>query len=194
VFSLEAVTVVQLFAWIVPGVVIVYLRSRFLVGRLDAELSIRGALGIALVYAAVLFPLVGDPSKWSGARYYAVVLIVPAVVGVTLGVSAQFEPIRRLSRLIGLKLIHDIPSAWDYVFSRREPRWVLVTLKDGTIYRGCYVARSFASSDPSERDLYLEELCSFDEKSMKWTSLPDRSILVCKDSISTIELVKNGEP
>ena len=52
---------------------------------------------------------------------------------------------------------HPTQKPWDYVFGKREPYWVIVTLKDGTKIAGSYDSESFSSSAPSEEQLYLEE-------------------------------------
>jgi hypothetical protein len=57
-------------------------------------------------------------------------------------------------------LAHPLPKAWDYFFRQGVPCWVVATLKDGRIVAGLYGRDSFASSYPSEEDIYLEKLCS----------------------------------
>ncbi|MCL6580964.1 MAG: DUF6338 family protein, partial [Firmicutes bacterium] len=47
--------------------------------------------------------------------------------------------------------------SWDYFFGKRRPCWVLVHLKTGGLVAGLMGAKSFASSYPEQRDLYLEE-------------------------------------
>ncbi len=52
---------------------------------------------------------------------------------------------------------HPIQKPWDFVFGQKIPYWVIVTLKDGTKIGGSYDDKSFASSNPAEEQLYLEE-------------------------------------
>ncbi len=52
---------------------------------------------------------------------------------------------------------HPIQKPWDFVFSQKIPYWIVVKLKDGTKIAGSYDEKSFASSNPSEEQLYLEE-------------------------------------
>jgi len=52
---------------------------------------------------------------------------------------------------------HPIQKPWDYVFGKRMPYWVIVTLKNGNKIAGSYDTKSFASSAPAGEQLYLEE-------------------------------------
>lgn len=52
---------------------------------------------------------------------------------------------------------HPISKPWDYVFGKRKPYWVKVTMKDGTVLAGRYGENSFTSSSPAEEQIYLEE-------------------------------------
>ena len=52
---------------------------------------------------------------------------------------------------------HPIQKPWDFVFSKRIPYWVIVTLKDDSKIAGSYDSKSFSSSAPAEEQLYLEE-------------------------------------
>lgn len=52
---------------------------------------------------------------------------------------------------------HPTQKPWDYVFNKRVPYWIIVTLKDGTKIAGSYDENSFSSNAPAEEQLYLEE-------------------------------------
>ena len=61
--------------------------------------------------------------------------------------------------------MHLVPTAWDYQFGRlREAHWVLVELKDGSRVAGFFGTRSFASSHPEERDIFIEQVYHIDEQ------------------------------
>lgn len=77
---------------------------------------------------------------------------------------------------------------WDYVFSKRESFWVAIHLKNGEVLRGKYALNSFASSYPSERQLYIEELwISDEERKFGRKANRTRGILVSQDEISYIK-------
>lgn len=60
------------------------------------------------------------------------------------------------------KIVHPVPKAWDDLFGRKEPLWILVHLKNGHLIGGLYAENSFASSFPNPQDLYLEEIWKVD--------------------------------
>lgn len=100
-----------------------------------------------------------------------IILVSPFLLGVALGVLSQRETVRRFLQRLGFSTVHPIPNAWDYFFGRTAPVWVLVTLHDGSIVSGRFAYKSFASSDRSERDLYLESLYVVAEDG-PWTEVP----------------------
>jgi hypothetical protein len=64
---------------------------------------------------------------------------------------------------------------------------VLVTLKDGGQVAGLFGSRSFASSDPSERDLYIQSVFSMSGKG-QWQRVPrNDGVLISGDQIKYIE-------
>lgn len=65
---------------------------------------------------------------------------------------------------IAKHVVHPIQKPWDYVFGKRESFWVIVHLKDGNKIGGKFDTKSFASSNPAEEQLYLEELWELDKK------------------------------
>lgn len=54
--------------------------------------------------------------------------------------------------------VHPVSRPWDYVFSKREPAWIIVHLKNGSVVGGRYDNQSFASSWPASEQIFLEEL------------------------------------
>ena len=64
--------------------------------------------------------------------------------------------------------------------------WVLVTLKDGTRFAGFCGPDSFISSDPAERDLYIQWVYDLDDED-GWRSRGETGLLVAGGEISTIE-------
>ena len=94
--------------------------------------------------------------------------------------------IDRLLFKLKIKTIHSTPTAWDYFFSKQESSYVIVTLVDGTKLYGYYSLNSFTSSDPDERDMYIEKL--YDEE---WnTDNEDAGAYIAKEQIKYIEFRK----
>lgn len=124
-----------------------------------------------------------------------VVFVSPVFLGWLLGYINKQELIERgLSSLGRMQTLSRYRVAWDYKFSRiNEPLWLLVTLKDGSQVAGRFLANSLASSDPSERDLYLEEVYQFDDDN-PWQPVPATSgIWIAGDEIRYIEFWKDQE-
>ncbi|MDB9420596.1 DUF6338 family protein [Microcystis aeruginosa CS-563/04] len=89
--------------------------------------------------------------------FIIIIFISPVLIGLTLGYVNQKQLLERGLSSLGFKTITGFPSAWDYSFSRiEEPVWVLITLKDGSQIAGWFGKNSLASSELSERDIYLE--------------------------------------
>ena len=61
-----------------------------------------------------------------------------------------------------------MPTGWDWIFSRTEECYVIVTLKDGTEVAGYFGTNSMASSDPDRRDIYLEKVYKIPEDGGIW--------------------------
>ena len=59
-------------------------------------------------------------------------------------------------------IVHPIQKPWDYVFGKKRPYWLIVHLKDGRKIGGKFDYKSFASSNPAEEQIYLEELWKLD--------------------------------
>jgi hypothetical protein len=79
-----------------------------------------------------------------------------------------FWPIVSLKLLkwppIAKHVVSPIQKPWDYVFGKRQAFWTIVHLKDGRKIGGRYDTNSFASSNPAEEQIYLEELWELDEE------------------------------
>lgn len=61
----------------------------------------------------------------------------------------------------------------------------MVALKDGTHWAGYLSERAFLSTDPAERDLYLDDVYSVDEENT-WTQ-KGSSVWIAHDAIQSIE-------
>ena len=93
-----------------------------------------------------------------------------------------------LYRLIKVKPISPIPTGWDWIFSRVDPCYVLVTLKDGSRIAGYLGSSSMASSDPDRKYLYIEKLYTIPEDGSDWVEFAGTlGIHISGDQISYIE-------
>jgi hypothetical protein len=187
-------------AFIVPGLIMVFVRSQMTTGRMSPpKESYLIYFTLSIIYYAIIFPFIIQSLRPHADSFFAmyiswllIILIIPFELGLLMGFDARFGWIRRMFSRLGLSVvIHAIPTAWDYKFLQlKYPEFVLVTLKDGTKFAGFLGAGSFISSDQSERDLYLEKVYDLDEHS-NWIDKGDQRLLIAAGGISTIQFWPN---
>lgn len=185
---------------LLPGFILLYTRSRFTSGGRLPSLKENVALYIVLsaIYLIVFKPFFVWQSDSKGAAAYVwtllVFLIYPALLGTCLGVIAQkrliesiFSWLTQLIRL-NVSLVDPTPTAWDWRFSRLAECFVIIKLKDGSTIYGRAGLRSFVSSDPNERDIYIEPIYTLAENG-DWQQSGARGIWIGAGEISTIEFI-----
>ena len=172
-------------AFVVPGLIVTYVRSQFVTGRMRSPKDDAVAyLALSVLYYGIAFPgieylLANDRPGWpKAAGWVALVIVGPAIFGLILGVIAGKGWLRRLAARLGLNTVHHLPTAWDFAFAgRRETTYVLATLVDGVEVAGAFGTRSFASSDPAERDLLIEEIVDIGPDG-QWTNRRERTAIL----------------
>jgi Family of unknown function (DUF6338) len=102
------------------------------------------------------FPPRDPPLIVAAIVYVAGFMVLPAAIGFVLLIAYQQGLVSNLFRLLGVRYIDATPRAWDYFFSQGRPCLVVATLTDGTKVAGYMGTNSFATSYPSDEDLYLE--------------------------------------
>jgi len=123
-----------------------------------------------------------------------IVIISPTLLAIGAAWLSQRGVLMSLLERLGLRPMHAIPASWDYLFGGlRQVTWMLVTLKDGEKIAGMFGPHSFASSDPEERDLFLEDVYTIDDDGVWHRSSPDAAILISGSEIKCIELWANQE-
>lgn len=191
-------TIFLIIAFFVPGYVMFISRSQFVVEPLkngqEFLLKILGysclnyALSCWAVYLLLSLPL---SILFTALLWFVVLLVFPIIVGSLWGISVQKEWGYRLLRKFGLCPVHITPSAWDWKFGRMKDSYVLVTLKDGTKYAGWCGSNSFMSSDPRERDMYIEKMFDLSGDGKPWGDRGSDSVLICSNEIRTVEFISS---
>ena len=179
---------------LVPGLIVLSVRSQFLTGRRPSHsAALLSYLTVSVIYYALALPFVDfilsfqEPGKGNVLlTWFALIFIGPALLGLLLGVNIQKNLFRRALQCCGLNLIHVIPTAWDWKFGNMTEQWVLVTLKDGTRFAGFCGGESFMSSDPSERDIYIQWTYDIDDQN-NWSSRGENGVLIAAGEVQTIE-------
>ncbi len=87
---------------------------------------------------------------------------------------------------------HPIRKPWDYIFSKRERYWVIVTLNDKTQIAGKYSNESFSSSAPADDQIYLEEAWVLNDRGgFDRARKKTKGILITSKEIATVELFQH---
>lgn len=141
------------------------------------------------LYLIVIKSDINPVGRW--LLLFTISLLGSSLVGFFIAVIKQHQIIDRMLWKIKVRTIHTTPTAWDYIFSKQESGFVIVTLIDDQKLYGWYSAHSFTSSDQDERDIFIEKAYIFDGK--KW-EIDNQSLgfYIAKDQIKVIEF-KKGE-
>lgn len=177
----------------IPGIVVLFVRSQFVQRRSSpTSRTLLKYCTVTAIYYALVFLLV-DPvlpitinsdNVWA---WFCLIFAGPAVLGLLLGINIQKNLFHRMLQYCRLKLVHAVPTAWDWKFGYMAPQWVFATLKDGTSFAGFFGPESFMSSDPEERDIYIQWV--YDILDDHTWSVPDKSkgVLIAAGEIQSIE-------
>lgn len=182
---------------VTPGFIIVFVRSQLVSGRiLPYPAGFLLYLTVSTIYWAVLFlitdVLIANHLWWEGStlgtlRWLVFLVIIPVIVGAVTGAVSNRTLLYKTLKKIRLNPIHPTPSAWDWTFSDLNEQYILVRLNNGSMFGGFLGADSFISSDPDERDLYIEEIFELDEEN-NWVTNGHGVYLTGRD-ISSIEFL-----
>jgi hypothetical protein len=191
--SVESVYLVL--AFVVPGMIITLVRAQFFTSRMRSlSESIVSYLALTILYYGLAAPVVEyvlsirEPGRQKIFAWVGLIILLPAAVGLLLGILGQNDVFRRLLQFCRINPVHATPAAWDYAFARLlGDHFVMETLSDGSTVGGIYGSRSFASSDPAERDLFLQEIYDVDGDSWKKRS-EQQAILIPAKEIKHVQI------
>ncbi|WP_420404505.1 DUF6338 family protein [Nisaea sp.] len=179
--------------FLVPGLIVLFVRAQFVTGqRASSSLVALDYLTISVAYYALTLPIVDavttiqEPGYGKAFAWFSLVFIGPAILGLLLGINVQKNYIYRLLRKIGLNPVHVVPSAWDWKFGNMQDQWVLVALKDGTKFGGFCGNASFISSQPTERDIFIQWIYDIND-SNEWIPRGETGALIPAGEILSIE-------
>ncbi len=186
-------TLVMTLGFIVPGLIVLFVRAQFVTGWGSSQsTALLSYFTVSVIYWALILPFVDleQPVDVFGVRaalmWFALVIVGPAILGLILGIDTEKGLLRHLLQRCGLNPVHAMPTAWDWKFTGMVDQWVLVTLKDGDSFAGFCGDRSFMSSDPGERDIYIQWLYDVDDAG-NWSRSSEKGILITAGEIRSIE-------
>lgn len=181
-------------AFLLPGFIVSYIYSQFIGGQKKSPFNeILQYLALSSLYFGLTIPFGtwADAGKLASERVwtaFAFLVLGPIVLGTCLGLLAQKSVPQRLFKKIGVGIVHPIPTAWDWRFSDfKSGTFVLVTMTDGSKVAGLLDESAFASSDASERDIYIDDVWDFSEDG-GWSPRGERQgILIFRSEMRYIE-------
>lgn len=190
--SLDAIYIA--FVFVVPGYIISCFRAHFVTGRKPTRpdyfvrLLTLSALNFTISGWAIYLAFAWDTGPVARTLVWLFVLgVSPVAIGIISGMGSQREWPRNLYGWIGLSPLHYIPTSWDYQFSKQAAWWVLVVLKNDTKFAGYWSGKSFASSEPEERDVLIEQVFEIPDEG-PWTPT-NKSVLITSGEIRSIEFI-----
>jgi len=180
-------------AVIVPGLIITFVRTQFTTGRMQKHSeAILSYFTLSAVYGAIALPILdwfrqGEiTDSMSGGLWFLLVFIGPMTFGIALGLISKTEIIRRILHEIGINPVHAMPTAWDWKFGNMKEHLVIVTLKDDTKFAGYCGRKSFMSSDPSERDIFIQKIYDWGDND-SWVDGGEHGLWVASGEVRSIE-------
>ncbi|SFM50529.1 hypothetical protein SAMN05216573_102165 [Bradyrhizobium sp. Rc3b] len=191
--SVESVYLVL--GFIVPGMIITLVRAQFFTGRVRTlSENVVTYIALTVLYYGMAAPVVEyvlsirEPGRAKIFAWLGLIILLPTAIGFAFGFLGQNDVFRRILQYFKINPVHAAPSAWDYAFARlRGDHFVMVTLSDGSTVSGVYGSHSFASSDPTERDLFLQEIYDVDSDSWKKRS-EQQAILIPSKEIKHVQI------
>ncbi len=119
-------------------------------------------------------------------------LLCSSLIGIVFAFVKQKQFVAKVLSRCQLKTSHSVPTAWDYIFSEQNEMFVIITLKDDKQIFGWYSTNSFTSSDPDERDMFVEKI--YDYNDGEWlVDDYNQGCYISKDQIKFIEFKKGAE-
>ena len=193
--SLDVVLYTCLF--LVPGFIIDDIVNAFCTSKKrDTNIAILRYLMFSVIHVAIwswayASILIDAPVKAANVNwvYMFLLTVVGAfLTGTMLGLLTKEQFLQKLFAKLGIMVAGTIPTAWDNKFSTTEAvRWVIVYLACGRTVYGRLGRGSCASSDPDERDIYLNRVYTIDENN-HWIEQPKTDgMLISKAEIRYIE-------
>ncbi len=195
--SLDAIY--YLLAFVVPGFIWNSVLSIFQPRRTEnTELSIIKFLTLSiynyavwswLIYLLTFNAWLKESQIISAVAWFTIIFLSPIILGIVAGYNSQRNWVRKFLHAVGLRPIHVMPTAWERRFDEtNKPHWVLIALKQGQTVAGYYGLNSYASSESSKRDIYIEQIYQVDNTG-QWKIMGlGHGILINSDEIRFVEM------
>ena len=184
-------TLMLFLIFFVPGFISLKVYDLLVPGeRRDFSRSFLDAVAYSSLNFGVLLPLIYVMSTEQLNPWLWIVAAFVVLVGCPVIWPFAILRVRRIPA-IRRRVVNPIARVWDCVFEARIPYWVIIHLKDQRRIGGVYSTRSFASSAPAEREIFLEEVWNLDASGAFVDSVGDSAgILVNGEEILALEFFR----
>ena len=183
-------------AYVLPGFLLIEARWLAAKTRL-APISKEGLVGFLIVtvmYTLVLWAFgvaLQSPSSIYGLeplKLFRHFVLTPLAIGFAYGLLERYGLVQRLLVPFGINVPLPIDSIWEEVFSDiPHGTYLVVVLKDGTVYNTMVTPESRFSSDPAKFDLFLGQTYSLAD----WEpSNPQRGVFIPGSEVRSIEIIR----
>jgi len=184
-------------AFVIPGFISIKTYELLYPGiQRDSSKQLVDAVAYSCVnYAILIWPIMAvEAGDWRNTHpnYYASFYMF-VLLGFPVGLSLMWK-LLRTRQFFQRAIAHPTQKPWDYVFAKRIPYWVKLTLKNGNKIGGRFAEKSFASSAPAEEQIYLEESWIVNDKGgLERPKKQTAGVLVNASEIAYIEFMKFEE-
>jgi len=122
-------------------------------------------------------------------RHFILYSLALAIIMVVVPACWPFAYLRLSTwHLFARHFTSPIQKPWDYVFGKRRPYWIIVHLRNGLRIGGRFDTKSFASSNPADEQIFLEEVWKLDHLGRFIEKVErSRGIIVMQDEIQAVE-------
>ena len=186
--------ILLLVIFFVPG--FVYLKAyRLFIAETKTDFSkdLYEAIGISLINAIFFLPILNSLTKknvFTNCEFLYFSIIFVVIVVVPFGEAWLFYKISKM-KWYSKRLLTANNSPWDDVFSKREPYWLIITLKSGRKIAGKYANKSYSSGYPMPKEIYLEEVWKLKKNNTFGKKVNQtHGILITENEISTVEFYR----
>lgn len=154
----------------------------------------------AITYSCVNYAMLALPIYWvvrcNLKQNYLGLYVTFYVCSIIFMPAAWIFLLKRLrqTQIAQRYLPHPTSRPWDFVFSKRESYWLIVTLKNGETFAGLFGPNSFVTSTPEPEQIYLEEVWHINKhKGFDEPKKATAGMLLAGSDLQTIEFFKYGE-
>jgi hypothetical protein len=184
-------------AYLLPGLLIV--EARALAARSEFEPITKETL-ITFAIATVFYDLIlwafgfavqigTSISSLDPIVLFKVFVFVPIILGFVFGLAERYGLIQRALLPFGINAPLPFKAVWMEIFPEQAiGTYMIVTLKDGTMFHTMVTADSRFSSNAASPDLYFGQIFSVPD----WKPAnPIRGVYLTGEGVRSIEIIKN---